>query len=138
MSDKTTSHGLLTLKPRKTEAAAPIPRTLQQASKAGAIRLGLPTAEAIERYGKRKMRALRPHVVAGTCVKIGDTYEVDGATGLYLCGLGQSAFVDDGTLTREREVMEQVKALGLDKPARVADDPAFRQPPERESWVVKP
>lgn len=136
MSDKPAKHGFLTVKPRESTEPA-MPRVLRQAAAAGVLRMGLPPAEACERYGRWKMRCIRPCGVHGTYLKIDDEFEVSGDVAILLCKQQQAVFCDV-KLAEEERVLAEFKKLGLDKRLDIKTMPEFNVSPERESsWRVK-
>lgn len=134
-NDKPIDHGLIQLKGREQKSPAYIPHALKQlCADGGAIRTTATDEELIKRFGRRKLRALRPHGVRGVYVKIGDVFEVPGNTALELVSLGQAEFVDNRAV-EEKRVLEEVKRLGLDKRPKI-EPSEFQMPKEqdRSTW----
>jgi hypothetical protein len=124
---KPTNHGAIKPEPRERKKQVIIPRIFR-----GRITTTWSDLERNERtYGLWEMKALKDVSVYGHIVHAGDTFRIAGNFACALAQYGDAEFIDV-KLDREKEILAEMRKLGLDQPAQL--DPVNFD--ERKSWSV--
>lgn len=122
----TKNHGAIKPAPRERKKEPILPRIFR-----GRITNTWSDVERNERtYGLWEMRALKEVCVYGHVVKVGDTFKIPGNDACALAQFGDAEFIDV-KLEREKEILDEMRKLGLDQvaqPDRINFEPLDRKP----------